>query len=156
MTPSIRKARVQDAGTIHKLLGMYASEGKLLPRSLWDIYSHLQEFFVWEGDSGEVQGICALHITWEDLAELRSLSVAEAHMGKGIGKALSDAVFKAATDIGVNKLFVLTYIPSYFEKLGFRRVEKSDLPHKVWADCIHCVKFPECDEIALILDIDNT
>ena len=107
MTSAIRKARVRDAGTIHKLLGAYASEGKLLPRSLWDIYSHLQEFIVWEGDSGEVQGIGALHVTWEDLAELRSLSVSEEHKGKGIDttlrKALSRAVFEAASELGIGK-----------------------------------------------------
>jgi amino-acid N-acetyltransferase len=147
----IRKATVWDARKIHRLMESFASRGLVLPRPLWDIYSHIREFTVWVQDD-ELVGVCALHVIWEELAELRSLCVAESHKGRGIGRQLAEWVLSEGKDLGIRRVFVLTYIPEYFEKLGFREVEKSALPQKVWADCIHCVKFPECDEVALILE----
>lgn len=148
----LRKARVTDARNIYRLLEIHAAQGLLLPRPLWDIYAQIREFHVWEED-GMMVGVCALHIVWEDLAELRSFCVVDSHRGKGIGRTLARAALEEGKELGVKKVFVLTYVPSYFEELGFRRVDKGELPQKVWADCIHCVKFPECDEVALIRDI---
>lgn len=155
MNQRLRKAIVHDAKEIHRLLESFANMGLLLPRPLWDIYSHIREFTVWEED-GRVVGVCALHVIWEDLAELRSFCVVESHQGQGIGRDLAAAALREGEGLGIGRVFVLTYYPAYFERMGFRQVDKSELPQKVWADCIHCVKFPECDEVALIMDLRRT
>lgn len=150
----LRKATVRDAREIHRMLETYAAQGLLLPRPLWDIYAHIREFHVWE-EKGSLLGVCALHVVWEDLAELRSFCVVENSRGMGIGTKLARACMEEGLQLGVSRIFVLTYVPAYFEKMGFKRVEKAQLPQKVWADCIHCVKFPECDEIPLLIDLTD-
>jgi amino-acid N-acetyltransferase len=155
MNGGLRKALVKDAKAIHRLLEGFAAKGLLLPRPLWDIYSHIREFHVWEEEGFGVVGVCALHVIWEDLAELRSVCVLESHRGRGIGSRLAEASMEEGRGLGIQRIFLLTYLPTYFERMGFRRVDKSELPQKVWVDCIHCVKFPECDEISLILDLET-
>jgi len=98
-------------------------------------------------------GICALHICWDDLAEIRSLIVREESRNAGIGAKLVKACIQESKALGVNRVFALTYRPEFFERLGFKQVDKSVLPHKIWTDCLHCVKFPDCDEVALLKDI---
>ena len=151
----IRKATIVDVGHIHKLLNHYADEGLLLPRALSELYDHLRDFFVLEDDHrrGTIVGTCALGICWEDLAEIRSLAVSRDQQGKNLGTELVMACLNEARDLGLRRIFTLTYIPEFFSKLGFREVEKSELPHKVWADCLKCTKFPDCDEIAMVLAI---
>ncbi len=151
----MRKATVGDARTIHRLLETFSAKGLLLPRPLWDIYSHIREFVVCEDEEVGLVGVCALHVIWEDLAELRSFCVVETHQRRGIGKRLAEASLREGASLGVARVFVLTYLPSFFEGIGFRLIDKSELPQKVWADCIHCVKFPECDEISLILNLNE-
>ena len=136
---------------IQKLVAHFAARGELLPRTLNELYQHLRDFFVCELD-GEVVGICALSVYWEDLAEVRSLAVQEAHGGKGLGAALVNTCLEEATDLGVRRVFALTYRPGFFEKLGFRSIDKRELPQKIWKDCIKCAKFACCDETALIRD----
>ncbi len=150
----VRKARLKDAPLIHSLIRDYAEEGILLPRSLNSIYEHIRDFWIYE-EEGEVLGCCALQIVWEDLAEIRSLAVRKDRRGEGIGQALIHACVKEAGDLGISKVFSLTYAKEYFERFGFKVVDKGVLPHKVWSDCINCVKFPNCDEIAVILELDG-
>ena len=145
----IRKAKIAEAKTIQKLINSFAKEGKLLPRSLSEIYDNLRDFFVFEED-GRILGVCALHICWEDLAEIRSLAVQEDAWRKGVGRQLVEVCLKEAKELGVKKVFLLTYIPSFFRKLGFSEVDKATLPHKIWGDCLRCPKFPYCDEVALL------
>lgn len=152
MRGNLRKALVSDARSIHRLLEVFAGRGLLLPRPLWDIYSHIREFWVWEEQHDGIVGVCALHVIWEDLAELRSLCVMDSHSKKGIGRALMARALEEGKSLGIKRVFVLTYFPSYFERAGFERVDKASLPQKVWADCIHCVKFPECEEEALMME----
>jgi amino-acid N-acetyltransferase len=154
MSGGLRKAKVGDARAIHRLLEGFASKGQLLQRPLWDIYSHIREFTVWEERGGEITGVCALHVIWEDLAELRSFCVLETHQRRGIGRRLAEVALEEGRGLGIGRVFVLTYMPSFFERMGFRRIDKSELPQKVWADCVHCVKFPECDEISLIYHLN--
>jgi amino-acid N-acetyltransferase len=149
----IRQAKIADAEQIQRLINQFADEGRLLARSLSEIYDNLRDFYVYEGDDGQVKGVCALHISWEDLAEIRSLAVATEARENGIGAQLIAACLEEARQIGVKQVFLLTYIPTYFERAGFRAVDRSLLPHKIWADCIRCVKFPQCDETAMILDL---
>lgn len=153
----IRKARVQDVRPIHALLMEAAGKGELLPRPYSSLYGHLRDFYVLEDDTrggdAAVLGCCALSVTWEDLAEIRSLAVAEAARGTGQGRALVDACLSESLTMGLTRVFTLTYLPDFFAKFGFREVDKSVLPQKVWSDCINCPKFPECDEISMLLEM---
>jgi len=149
--PVIRKARSVDGPPIQKLLGYFAERGELLPRTLNEVYRNLRDFFVCEV-RGEVVGVCALSLYWEDLAEIRSLAVYEAYGGQGLGKALVSACLDEAAALGVSRVFALTYRPGFFERLGFRTLDKRELPQKIWKDCIRCAKFTCCDEVALIRD----
>ena len=148
----IRKARIADAKTIHQLLLTYAEEGMMLSRSLPDIYKSIRDIYVCE-DEGEVVATCCLAICWADLAEVRSLAVAHTHGGRGIGRFLVEACVGEAKELGIERVFALTYQQDFFTKLGFHEVEKSSLPQKIWGDCMQCPKFPECDEIAMSRDL---
>lgn len=145
----IRKATIADVKTIHKLLMEYARDGLMLSRSLSDIYEALRDFYVCEQD-GVVAGTVCLHICWEDLAEVRSLAVEQGWEGRGIGRQLVEVCLDEARQLGLKRVFALTYKQVFFEKLGFRVIEKSELPHKIWGDCLKCAKFPDCDEIAMV------
>ncbi len=149
----IRKARLDDIKEIQRLIKVYAPRGGILPRSLSELYDHLRDFFVFVRNR-KVIGICALHICWEDLAEIRSVAVEEDDQNKGIGATLVKACLKESKLLGVKKVFALTYQPKFFERLGFERVDKTALPHKIWTDCLKCVKFPDCDETALVIELD--
>ena len=148
----IRRATIPDVKAIHKLLMTYARDGLMLSRSLADIYEALRDFYVFEQD-GVVAGTVCLHICWEDLAEVRSLAVDQGWEGQGIGRQLVETCLEEARQLGLKRVFALTYKQVFFEKLGFRVIEKSQLPHKVWGDCLKCAKFPECDEIAMSLEL---
>ncbi|MGC8861972.1 MAG: N-acetyltransferase [Armatimonadota bacterium] len=148
----IRKARVPDVPAIQQLVNSFAERGVMLPRSLSALYESIRDFYVVEND-GVVVGCCALHITWEDLAEIKSLAVDESVQGGGYGRALVEACLAEAREMGVPRVFALTYIPEFFEKAGFRRVDKTALPHKVWSECINCPKFPDCGEEAVIIEL---
>lgn len=148
----IRHARIPDARAIHKLLLDYAQNGQLLGRSLADIYENIRDFYVYE-EAGQVLGAGALAISWEDLAEVRSLAVAPGQQGKGIGRKIVTSCLAEATELGLKRVFALTYQPDFFKKLGFSDIEKGELPQKIWGDCLKCVKFPDCDEFALAIDL---
>ncbi len=153
----IRKARMGDVKAIQKLIADYARKGDMLPRSLAEIYENLRDYFVFvDGENGDVAGSAAIHIMWEDLAEVRSLAVAEGRMRRGVGTQLVEACVSEAIVLGVTRVFALTYKPEFFEKLGFRKVDKAELPHKIWSDCLKCSKFPDCDEVALVADFSGT
>lgn len=148
----IRKARIGDVKDIQKLLTSFASRGEMLSRSLSELYEALRDFYVFE-EEGALLGTSALHIVWEDLAEVRSVAVAESAGRRGIGSQVVGACIDEARALGLKRLFCLTYKPDFFAKFGFKIVDKAELPHKVWGDCIKCVKFPDCDEIAMILEL---
>ena len=147
----VRKARAADGPAIQKLLAHFAARGELLHRTLNEIYQHLRDFFVCEVE-GQVVGVCALWLYWEDLAEVRSLAVLEDYGGRGFGKALVMACVEEAAQLGIRRVFALTYRPGFFEPLGFRTLDKRELPQKIWKDCIRCANFTCCDEVALIRD----
>ncbi|ACH39451.1 N-acetylglutamate synthase [Citrifermentans bemidjiense Bem] len=148
----IRKAKISDVKEIQKLLTSFASRGEMLSRSLSELYEALRDFYVFE-EEGMLLGTSALHIVWEDLAEVRSVAVAESAGRRGIGSQVVGACIDEARTLGLKRLFCLTYKPDFFAKFGFKIADKSELPHKVWGDCIKCVKFPDCDEIAMVLDL---
>jgi amino-acid N-acetyltransferase len=148
----IRKAQIADVKDIQKLLMTFANRGDMLSRSLSELYESLRDFYVVE-EGGVLLGAAALHVVWEDLAEVRSVAVNEDAGRKGIGSRLVQACIAEAREIGLKRIFCLTYKPDFFAKHGFRLVDKAELPHKVWGDCIKCAKFPDCDENAMILDL---
>jgi amino-acid N-acetyltransferase len=154
MAGLIRKARIGDVREIQKMLANYAQRGELLPRSLSELFDNLRDIFVYVEDSEpQIMGTCSMHICWEDLAEIRSLVVREPFRRQGIGRRLVEACVSEAVTLGLYRVFALTYQAQFFERLGFHQVDKATLPHKIWADCIKCVKFPECDETALVLEL---
>ncbi|MEW5772031.1 MAG: N-acetyltransferase [Thermodesulfobacteriota bacterium] len=149
----IRKARIQDVKAIHGLLLHSGGMGLLLPRSLHDLYNKLRDFYVLaDRDAETVHGCCALAITWEDIAEVRSLAIAEEMRGRGFGKRLVEACLSEAVTLGLFRVFTLTYQVDFFARLGFSVVDKEVLPQKVWADCLNCPKFPGCDETAMLIE----
>lgn len=150
----IRKARIPDVGAIQQLVNHFADNGEMLHRPLSEIYENLRDYFVAvEGDN--LLASCALHINWEDLVEIKALAVADKWQRKGLGKQLIDACLKEARELGLTTVYALTSKPEFFEKLGFRRVQVSELPNKVWGECFRCVKFPNCDEVAVVYSADS-
>ena len=151
----LRKAQIQDVKSIHEILAYYANQTLLLPRSLSELYDHLRDFYVIENSKakGTLLGVCSLSISWESLGEIRSLAVAEESQKKGLGSELVEACISEAVELGLSQVFVLTLIKGFFSRFGFKEVEKSLLPHKIWADCVKCPKFPDCDELAMILEL---
>lgn len=145
----IRRATTGDVKSIQKALDHYAAKGLLLPRSLNDLYDNLRDFVLWE-DEKNIVGVSSLHVCWDDLGEIRSLAVLPQATHKGIGRTLVDKCEHDARGLGLKRTFTLTYQEKFFAKLGYRVIDKGELPHKVWRDCLNCVKFPDCDEIAMI------
>ncbi len=150
----IRKATIKDIKAIHALLQQYGRKGELLPRPLSELYDHVRDFTVYVDDKDAgVLGCCALQFCWDDLAEIRSLAVHPEHLGKRIGSKLVEHVLLEAKSFEMQKVFVLTYRPGFFKRFGFQQTDRSELPIKIWADCIMCIKFPDCDEIAMMKEI---
>ena len=133
----------------------FADKGAMLHRSLSQLYENIRDFFVIE-EEGAIVGCAALHVSWKDLAELKSLAVSEEAQGRGYGRALIEACRKEADEIGLGRVFALTYVPGLFAKMGFREVERSELPRKVWTECVFCPKFTDCDEIAVLINIGES
>lgn len=149
----VEKARIVDVPQMHKLVNYFAEQGEMLPRALSEIYENIRDYFVVrEGD--EVIACVALHVSWADLVEIKALAVAGDKQEKGVGVALVQACLAEARELGISMAFCLTYKPAFFEKCGFTQVEKTELPRKVWGECYSCPKFPDCDEVALVLQLD--
>ncbi len=153
----IRKAKIKEVVKIKELIDKNVKEAKMIPRSYSYLYENLRDFFVAvERKTQIVVGCVALHIIWEDLAEVKSLAVEKEYRKSGIGARLVKACIKEAKELGLKKVFALTAVPDFFKKMGFYLISKGELPHKIWADCINCPFFPDkCYEEAVIIDISN-
>ena len=150
----VEKAKIGDVPQIHKLINYFAEKDKMLPRSLSEIYENIRDFFVVR--AGEQLVACAaLHVNWSDLAEIKALAVVEDKQGQGIGSLLIKACLEESRELDIFTVFCLTYDPSLFERHGFRQVDKMELPRKVWGECQRCPKFPNCDEIGLIYQLES-
>jgi len=149
----IRKAHITDIKAIHQLLQTYGDKGELLPRPISQLYDHVRDFSVFTDESGRVIGCCALQFCWEDLAEIRSLAVMPENIRNGIGSGLIKEALAEAKLFNIKRIFTLTYKPEFFKKFDFNQIDRSELPLKIWADCILCVKFPDCDETAMMKKI---
>jgi amino-acid N-acetyltransferase len=144
-----RKAKIEDIKQIQHLINTFAKQDLMLPRSLNELYENIRDFWVVE-ENKKITGCAALHVSWDDLAEIKSVAVAKNRQARGLGKELISVCLNEAKQLGAKKIFVLTYKPDYFKKFGFKRVATRNLPHKIWAECINCCKFPNCQEIALL------
>ena len=154
MKKPVEKARISDVKQMHHLITFFADRGEMLARPLSEMYENIRDYFVIrEGES--IVACAALHVMWEDLAEIKSLAVAEESQKKGIGEQLVDACLEEAKRLGMPTVFCLTYKSAFFERFGFKQVDKMELPHKVWTECYRCPKFPNCDEIALIYNSEE-
>jgi amino-acid N-acetyltransferase len=150
----VEKARISDVPQIHQLINYFADKGEMLPRPLSELYENIRDYFVVR--QGERMIACvALHISWSDLAEVKSLAVAEDSQEQGIGAQLVKACLKEAEELGIATIFCLTYKPAFFEQFDFSQVDKMELPRKVWTECYRCPKFPNCDEVALVRNLKS-
>jgi len=149
----VEKARINDVPQMHQLINYFADRDEMLARSLSEIYESIRDYFVVR--QGErVIACAALHVSWADLAEVKSVAVAEDSQQQGIGARLVEACLKEAKELGIPTVFCLTYQPAFFEKFGFSQVDKMELPRKVWTECYRCPKFPDCGEVALIYNLE--
>jgi len=149
----IKKATMADIKEIHAFVLDASKSGEILPRPLNDLYQFLRDYWVYrEGRKHTIRAISSFHVCWDDLGEIRNLFVDPDLRGKGIGEALVKLSIEEAKELGVSRVFALTYRPGFFERLGFREIDKQMLPNKVWADCLNCIKFPDCDESAVIFE----
>ncbi|MFC1972153.1 N-acetyltransferase [Chloroflexota bacterium] len=149
----VEKATIKDAPEIHKLINYFAGKELMLPRPLSEIYENIRDYFVVRGNE-KVIACAALHINWSDLAEIKSLAVAEESQQQKIGAQMVEACLEEAGRLGIPTTFCLTYQPAFFEKFGFSQVDRMELPRKVWSECYRCPKFPDCDEVALVRSLD--
>ena len=147
------RAKITDVPSMHKLINHFAERDEMLARPLSEIYENIRDYFEVRND-GKVIGCAALHVNWSDLAEVRSVAVAEEHQRKGVGSRLVDACIAEAREIGLPTVFCLTYKPGFFTKLQFAQIDKMELPQKVWNECYRCPKFPSCDEVALVRHLE--
>ncbi|NPV26502.1 MAG: N-acetyltransferase [Firmicutes bacterium] len=149
----IRKAVIADVKDMQALINGYAQKELMLYRSLASLYENIRDFTL-AVEGKKLLGTGALHVVWENLAEIRSVAVAPEYLHRGIGRQLVEALLAEARQLGISELFVLTYQPAFFSKCGFTVISKDQLPQKVWKDCVNCVKFPNCDEVALTLSLN--
>lgn len=152
VTIALRKARMEDVPAMHRMINGHAESGRMLARPLSELYENLRDYWVVE-EGANVVACCALHINWSDLAEIRSLAVDGQHQHRGLGRALVRECIVDAKAMGISRVYALTREPAFFESIGFRQTGVSELPRKVWGECIRCPKFPECDEIAEVMDL---
>lgn len=151
----IRTALPREAECISSLLGVYAERGALLPRPVEEILESIRDFSVAIDTQGKVAGCAALRIYDTALAEIRSLAVREELLRQGLGRTLIAACEEDARKNGISRVFALTYVPGFFEKIGYERIAKETLPQKIWRDCFQCKHFPNCGEIAVIKSISS-
>lgn len=149
----VRKAVLADVPAIHALVDLYARRGLMLPLAAEDVEHTLRDFFVCEAE-GRLAGTAALNISWKGMAEVRSLAVSPEMIRQGVGSALVRACLDEARELGIERVFALTYEVEFFKRQGFHVIDKKTLPHKIWGDCARCVKFPDCDETAVIIELD--
>ncbi|HSW57412.1 MAG TPA: N-acetyltransferase [Dehalococcoidales bacterium] len=149
---NLEKAKIGDVPQIQQLVNFFADRGEMLARPLSEIYENLRDYFVVREDK-KIIGCVALHISWVDLAEIKALAVSENTQRTGLGTQLVKACIEEAKVLEIPMLFCLTYKPAFFNKMGFTEVDKMTLPKKVWTECFHCPKFPDCGETAMILPL---
>jgi amino-acid N-acetyltransferase len=151
---NIRSARVGDVPAIYELIREFADKKLMIRRSMGELYESIREYLVAVDSDNVIVGSVALHVFWADLAEVRGLAVAESRHGQGVGRMLVEACWQSARDLEITSIFALTHSVSFFERCGYHQVDKAELPHKIWNECVRCPLFPNCDEVALVRSVD--
>ena len=144
----IRPAELSDIPALLRLINGYAAQAMMLPRTELELCESFRDFLI-ATDGGELVGCGALHFYTQHMAELRSLAVAPDKTRSGLGQKVARELLEEARRFGVDVVFVFTYVPQFFEKLGFQPVDRGALPLKTWKDCLRCPMFAACDEAAL-------
>jgi amino-acid N-acetyltransferase len=152
----IRKAKINEVPEIRRFLVEFSLDGGILPRTLADLYSQLRDYYVYRENQGPILGIASLHICWAGLGEIRSVAVTPTHRGQKIASRLVETCLIEARTIGLSEIFLLTLVPEFFQRFGFKVVSREDLLPIVWADCVNCIKFPDCDEIPMLLELADS
>lgn len=145
----VRKARMSDIAPLLELINGYAARGIMLPRTEFELSESMRDFTVAESE-GRLVGCGALHFYSPTTGEVRSLAVAESAKTHGVGRRVIEAIIEEAFEYSLDAIFVFTYVPEFFRKMGFAEVERGALPLKAWKDCLRCPKFQVCDEIAMM------
>jgi len=149
----LRPATLADVAVMESFMAPFVATGDLLPRSNYDLCRHIKEYVVAEAADGSLVGTGSLKVYSTGLAEIAALAVQEDQQGRGVGKALVEALLVDARAMGLSEVFGLTRKPLFFMRLGFRVVEKEQFPLKVWADCARCPRQHACDEVAVALTL---
>jgi len=145
----LRKPTMEDIGPLLRLINSFAAKGIMLPRTEFEMAENIRDFQV-VADGERLIGCGALHFYTSKSAEIRSLAVDTAYQKHGIGALLMNGLEADAREFGIYGLFAFTYVPAFFRKMGYREVERGELPLKAWKDCLRCPKFQACDEIAML------
>jgi len=149
----IIKPTLKNIIDIQRIVKPYVDEGIILNRDEDEIATNIRSYMLLYDNNVPV-GVGALHIYSPFLGEIRSLAVCSEYQRKGYGKYLVNSLLNEAKDLGLKDVLVLTYHKEFFEKLGFKEISKESIPEKkIWADCIKCKFFPNCNEIALIISL---
>lgn len=151
---TVEKAKVADAPQIHRLVNYFADRGEMLHRPLSEIYEHIRDYFVIR-DGDDLIGCAAMHVSWEDLGEIKAMAVKQEHQSQGIGRLLTEACLDEARELGILTIFCLTYKQGFYASCGFRQIDVMHLPRKVWGECYRCAKFPNCEEVAMVYQIES-
>jgi amino-acid N-acetyltransferase len=153
--PLVRKARLSDVGGMFRIINHYADKQLMLPKTMLQLYETLRDYSIAADPSAPdgLLGCGALHLYWENLAEIRALAVAPGMAGKGVGTSIVEELLNEAREMELEQVFLFTYEPQFFSRFGFIQVEHSTLPLKVYNECFHCPKFNKCDELAMILHL---
>jgi len=151
----VRKARISDVPAMHGIINHYAEKQLMLAKTHLQLYENLRDYSAAVDPSDEtlVLGCGALHLYWENLAEIRALAVQPGTARRGVGSALVTRLIQEAREFALDQVFVFTYVADFFARFGFRQVEHRSLPLKVYNECFHCPKFNTCDEVAMVLHL---
>ena len=152
------KATIADIPEIYDLINEYAKKNIMLGRSLQYLYENIRSFWVAKEidkktKNCHILGLCGFGVSQKNLAEVKSLAVHQDYKKFGIATNLLQQGFAELRNLGVTEVFCLSYVPDFFIKHDFKIIDKEELPHKIWTECIHCPSFPKCDETALIKEL---
>ena len=151
MDYAIRRARTHDVRAIRALIDANTRSGRLLDKATVALYEDVQEFWVAATPDGDVVGCGALHVMWEDLAEIRTVAVSADHRGRGVGNQIVLALLDIAREIGVRRVFVLTFAVKFFQQLGFAVVDGQAATPEVYAELLRSYD----EGVAEFLDLDR-
>ncbi len=149
----VRQAKIRDVPRVLDIINGFAREGLMLSRGPQVVFEDIRDFMVLVDDAEIVHGTGAFHVYWDDVGEIRSVAVERELQKAGYGTTIVKTLLEEAKRLEIPRVYVFTYAPGFFKKLGFKTVRKEDLPQKMYAECANCPKYFFCDEIAMLLHL---